>query len=206
QTDPAPEVSTQTCPSACAQIRPAPAVPGQARSSAPPVAGHTAALPGRGRLAVPPADRAAEVHEQARLVPEASAQARSTSAVPRQVSPASVVPRQAPPASAVSGQARPSVMSAAGRSAVLPASGLAEGSGVRWAGAEVAGRSVPTAGWVSSEAEQGRRVGRPSATARARAARVVVGGVGVDPLSEEEVVGWVARELAAGRGGRIVTP
>ncbi|TDE40470.1 glycosyltransferase [Nonomuraea mesophila] len=33
-----------------------------------------------------------------------------------------------------------------------------------------------------------------------------VGGVEVDALSEDDVVAWVARELEAGRGGRIVTP
>jgi N-acetylglucosaminyldiphosphoundecaprenol N-acetyl-beta-D-mannosaminyltransferase len=39
-----------------------------------------------------------------------------------------------------------------------------------------------------------------------RAARVRVAGVTVDPLTQDEVVRWVAGELAAGRGGRIVTP
>ncbi|TMR06827.1 WecB/TagA/CpsF family glycosyltransferase [Nonomuraea turkmeniaca] len=33
-----------------------------------------------------------------------------------------------------------------------------------------------------------------------------VGGVGVDAVTEEQVVQWVAAELEAGRGGRIVTP
>ncbi|MFG1947864.1 WecB/TagA/CpsF family glycosyltransferase [Nonomuraea sp. NPDC048826] len=41
---------------------------------------------------------------------------------------------------------------------------------------------------------------------RFRDRRVVVGGIGVDPVEEDEVVAWVAGELAAGRGGRIVTP
>lgn len=36
--------------------------------------------------------------------------------------------------------------------------------------------------------------------------RIAVGGVAVDPIREEDVVAWVAAELAAGRGGRIVTP
>ncbi|MER6946407.1 WecB/TagA/CpsF family glycosyltransferase [Nonomuraea sp. NPDC000554] len=35
---------------------------------------------------------------------------------------------------------------------------------------------------------------------------MVVGGVGVDPLTEWQVVEWVRGELDAGRGGRIVTP
>jgi N-acetylglucosaminyldiphosphoundecaprenol N-acetyl-beta-D-mannosaminyltransferase len=39
-----------------------------------------------------------------------------------------------------------------------------------------------------------------------RAARVVVGGVGFDPLTEDEVAERVEAELAAGRGGHIVTP
>lgn len=39
-----------------------------------------------------------------------------------------------------------------------------------------------------------------------RAARVLVGGVGFDPLTEDEVAEWVEAELAAGRGGHIVTP
>ncbi|MGN9840711.1 WecB/TagA/CpsF family glycosyltransferase [Nonomuraea sp. H19] len=33
-----------------------------------------------------------------------------------------------------------------------------------------------------------------------------VAGVGFDAVTEDEVVDWVAAELAAGRGGRIVTP
>ncbi|MFC4122195.1 WecB/TagA/CpsF family glycosyltransferase [Nonomuraea zeae] len=33
-----------------------------------------------------------------------------------------------------------------------------------------------------------------------------VAGVEVDPLTQDEVVRWVAAELEAGRGGRIVTP
>lgn len=36
--------------------------------------------------------------------------------------------------------------------------------------------------------------------------RVRVAGVGVDALTEDEVVRWVGAELEAGRGGRIVTP
>ncbi|WP_231618507.1 WecB/TagA/CpsF family glycosyltransferase [Nonomuraea sp. SBT364] len=39
-----------------------------------------------------------------------------------------------------------------------------------------------------------------------RSRRVVVGGVGVDPFTEAEVVAWVTAELEAGRGGHIVTP
>ncbi|MGP3931399.1 WecB/TagA/CpsF family glycosyltransferase [Nonomuraea sp. KM88] len=39
-----------------------------------------------------------------------------------------------------------------------------------------------------------------------RAARVRVGGVEVDALTEDDVVAWVAGELESGRGGRIVTP
>ncbi len=39
-----------------------------------------------------------------------------------------------------------------------------------------------------------------------RSARVVVGGVGFDPLTEDEVAERVEAELAAGRGGHIVTP
>ncbi|MFG1703838.1 WecB/TagA/CpsF family glycosyltransferase [Nonomuraea sp. M3C6] len=39
-----------------------------------------------------------------------------------------------------------------------------------------------------------------------RGARVRVGGIGVDALTEDEVVRRVAAELEAGRGGRIVTP
>lgn len=41
---------------------------------------------------------------------------------------------------------------------------------------------------------------------RAVGGRVRVGGVGVDALTEEQVVQRVAGELEAGRGGRIVTP
>ncbi|MFB4270316.1 WecB/TagA/CpsF family glycosyltransferase [Nonomuraea sp. GTA35] len=41
---------------------------------------------------------------------------------------------------------------------------------------------------------------------RPRAARVQVAGVGVDALTESEVVRRVAEALEAGRGGRIVTP
>lgn len=41
---------------------------------------------------------------------------------------------------------------------------------------------------------------------RIRPARVTVGGVAVDPLTERRVVEHVAAELAAGRGGHIVTP
>ncbi|GAA4522987.1 WecB/TagA/CpsF family glycosyltransferase [Nonomuraea ferruginea] len=47
---------------------------------------------------------------------------------------------------------------------------------------------------------------RVHGAAAPRAPRVVVGGVGIDPVGEDEVVAWVAGELAAGRGGRIVTP
>ncbi|NRQ34439.1 WecB/TagA/CpsF family glycosyltransferase [Nonomuraea sp. NN258] len=49
----------------------------------------------------------------------------------------------------------------------------------------------------SGSAEPGRR-----RTAR----RVRVGPIGFDPLTEDAVVRTVAAELAAGRGGRIVTP
>ncbi|MFG6194987.1 WecB/TagA/CpsF family glycosyltransferase [Nonomuraea sp. JJY05] len=36
--------------------------------------------------------------------------------------------------------------------------------------------------------------------------RVRVGGIGLDALTEDEVVRWVEAELESGRGGRIVTP
>lgn len=54
--------------------------------------------------------------------------------------------------------------------------------------------TVPT-----GEAREGvRGVGRRE--------RVWVAGVGVDVVSEEDVVRWVVEEAEAGRGGRIVTP
>ncbi|WP_336207955.1 WecB/TagA/CpsF family glycosyltransferase [Nonomuraea sp. LPB2021202275-12-8] len=51
----------------------------------------------------------------------------------------------------------------------------------------------------------GEAVG-PAVSAGAWPARVVVGGVGLDPVTEDEVVRRVEAELAAGRGGHIVTP
>ncbi|MFI6391374.1 WecB/TagA/CpsF family glycosyltransferase [Nonomuraea sp. NPDC050540] len=52
--------------------------------------------------------------------------------------------------------------------------------------------------------ERERHVCTPSTADRA--GRVVVGGVAVDPLTERQVVERVAAELAAGRGGHIITP
>ncbi|MGW6496713.1 WecB/TagA/CpsF family glycosyltransferase [Nonomuraea angiospora] len=51
-----------------------------------------------------------------------------------------------------------------------------------------------------------RRAGTRVAAPRRWWDRVRVGGIGVDALTEDEVVRWVEGELEAGRGGRIVTP
>jgi exopolysaccharide biosynthesis WecB/TagA/CpsF family protein len=68
-------------------------------------------------------------------------------------------------------------------------------------GQTLAGEEPPVAPagglWVAQEAVE---------PVVGRAARVVVGGVGVDPVTEAEAVEWVAGELGAGRGGQIVTP
>ncbi|MEV4397657.1 WecB/TagA/CpsF family glycosyltransferase [Nonomuraea sp. NPDC049607] len=68
----------------------------------------------------------------------------------------------------------------------------------------------PEAG-VGRARRSGSVVTRPSGGPAGRGAaavgeRVQVGGVGVDVVSEADVVRWVAAEAAAGRGGRIVTP
>ncbi|MEU0570645.1 WecB/TagA/CpsF family glycosyltransferase [Nonomuraea sp. NPDC005983] len=91
-------------------------------------------------------------------------------------------------------------------------SALAEGSSAAGnaAGRTVAGGSRATGG--SGVALRVEAAGGPEAVltvedgCRGRAARVVVGGVGVDPLTEWQVVEWVRGELDGGRGGRIVTP
>ncbi|MEU1392988.1 MULTISPECIES: WecB/TagA/CpsF family glycosyltransferase [unclassified Nonomuraea] len=83
----------------------------------------------------------------------------------------------------------------------------AESARTRAAG-PVAGRArgpEPVARDLPPERLAGR--GPAEAARRGRAGeRVRVGGVGLDVVTEADVVRWVAAEAAAGRGGRIVTP
>ncbi|WP_308125756.1 WecB/TagA/CpsF family glycosyltransferase, partial [Nonomuraea ceibae] len=91
----------------------------------------------------------------------------------------------------------------------LPRAAVPEGAG---AGALRRGAAV---GGRRSQATQEALPGRPRAAVLEGAGspgvlsagrRVVVGGVGVDAVTEAEVVDWVSGEVEAGRGGQIVTP
>ncbi len=74
-------------------------------------------------------------------------------------------------------------------------------AGERVEGALSQGRGVGRLG-VWADGGEGVRVAAPVRWWD----RVPVGGIGVDALTEDEVVRWVEAELEAGRGGRIVTP
>ncbi|MER6507821.1 WecB/TagA/CpsF family glycosyltransferase [Nonomuraea sp. NPDC001636] len=90
-----------------------------------------------------------------------------------------------------------------------PARGHAAEAARARAAAPVAGRIRGAEPAVARTLPSERPAGRGSAEAgrRGRAGeRVRVGGVGLDVVTEADVVRWVAAEAAAGRGGRIVTP
>ncbi|MFF0867247.1 WecB/TagA/CpsF family glycosyltransferase [Nonomuraea sp. NPDC003560] len=85
----------------------------------------------------------------------------------------------------------------------------AEAARARAAGSPVVGRGRGAEPGAARPLPSERPAGRGPAEAghRGRAGeRVRVGGVGLDVVTEADVVRWVAAEAAAGRGGRIVTP
>ncbi|MFI7695728.1 WecB/TagA/CpsF family glycosyltransferase [Nonomuraea sp. NPDC049655] len=98
---------------------------------------------------------------------------------------------------------------ASARTSAPGAGHAAESARVRAAGSPVVGRGRGAEPGVARTLPSERPAGRGPAEAgrRGRAGeRVRVGGVGLDVVTEADVVRWVAAEAAAGRGGRIVTP
>ncbi|NUO99104.1 MAG: WecB/TagA/CpsF family glycosyltransferase, partial [Nonomuraea sp.] len=86
-----------------------------------------------------------------------------------------------------------------------PLATTASGGAAGGVGASGAGSSaIGSPGESASSADDGSG-GSRSVSVGGRE-RVRVAGVGVDVVSEEEVVRWVVSEAEAGRGGRIVTP
>ncbi|MER6576280.1 WecB/TagA/CpsF family glycosyltransferase [Nonomuraea sp. NPDC001023] len=124
-------------------------------------------------------------------------------AVPVQRPPAPDPVSDSPPARGRAAEA------ASARTYASAAGHAAEAARVRAAGPAVAGRGRGAEPEVARTLPSERLAGRGPAEAgrRGRAAeRVRVGGVGVDVVTEADVVRWMAAEAAAGRGGRIVTP